>query len=285
MKLKTGLYIVSTPIGNLDDITLRALYVLKNSNIILCEDSRVTQKLLLKHNIFDKKLIVYNDHSGEETRNKVIDMIQDGMVISLVSDAGTPMISDPGYKLARSVGDAGLLVDVMPGPCAAIAALSLSLLPVDKFYFAGFAPRTRLAKDKFFSQNKLLDASIILYDTGNRIFSTLESCYEILGDRQVAIAREITKIHQEVIRGHLSRVIPDFGKVVLKGEFVLIVEKSISDENGLSEESIAELVKYYLDKNISSRDISSILKTHHDKKISRNQVYNIVSQIRSRSII
>ena len=157
---KPGLYIVSTPIGNFEDITLRAISILKNSDIILCEDTRISQKLLAKHDIHTK-LQIYNDHSDEKHRENIISLIKSGNIISLISDAGTPLISDPGYKLVRDIRNLNCHIDVVPGVSAPVTALTLSALPTDRFLFHGFLPKTIESKKKIFSELVNLKATLI----------------------------------------------------------------------------------------------------------------------------
>ena len=275
MTLKPGLYIVATPIGNLDDITHRAINILTNSNYIFCEDTRTTSKILQKHQIAKKKLEIYNDHSGDSTREKIASMIDSGMVISLVSDAGTPTISDPGYKLIRSLQEAGYYVDFIPGPCALIAGLVLSSMPSDKFYFGGFMPRTSSAKHTILKNLENLDATLIFYEGPSRIIDTLEAIKFSLGNREVAVARELTKMFQEVVSGKVDEVLAKADTLKLKGEFVLLIDRG-GGEREVSSEEVNELIKNYLKKGLSAKDISIILKQEHHIPISRNEIYKII---------
>ncbi|NBU53048.1 MAG: 16S rRNA (cytidine(1402)-2'-O)-methyltransferase, partial [Alphaproteobacteria bacterium] len=196
MNFRPGLYIVSTPIGNLNDITIRALETLKNSDIILCEDTRISAKLLAKHNITGS-LSIYNDKSDETTRKYIIKNIEAGKVVSLISDAGTPLISDPGYKLVREVKEKGYFIDIAPGVSAPIAALTLSGLPSDRFIFAGFLPKTDIGKEKVFLEFAEVDATLIFFDRSTRIVDSLQAALKILGNREANVSRELTKLFQE----------------------------------------------------------------------------------------
>ncbi|MCZ6914011.1 MAG: 16S rRNA (cytidine(1402)-2'-O)-methyltransferase, partial [Rickettsia endosymbiont of Ixodes persulcatus] len=200
MILKPGLYIVSTPIGNFEDITLRAISTLKNSDIILCEDTRISQKLLAKHDMHTK-LQIYNDHSDKKDREHIISLIKAGNIVSLISNAGTPLISDPGYKLSRDLRMLNCHIDVIPGVSAPITALTLSALPTDRFLFHGFLPKTTESKKKVFSELVNLKATLIFFETAPRLINTLSVAKEILGNQEICVARELTKLYQEIKTG------------------------------------------------------------------------------------
>ncbi len=236
MDLKPGLYIVSTPIGNLQDITLRAIETLKNSKVILCEDTRVSQKLLAKFNI-TSHLLPYNDFSNPKDRDKVRELIDHGAVVSIVSDAGTPLISDPGYKLVRDLKQAGYFIEVVPGVSSPIAALTLSSLPTDKFFFGGFIPKTSASREQTFMEVKQIKATLIFFDTAKRIADTLQVAHKVLGNREACVARELTKLYQETINGTLEELKNYTLNKVLKGEIVLLIsgfhKEEVIDEAGL----------------------------------------------------
>lgn len=219
-----GLYLVSTPIGNIRDITLRAIDTMKTSDLILCEDTRNTRKLLEKLDI-DSKLMVYNDHSDDRIREKVLHLItEQAKIISLVSDAGTPLISDPGYKLVRYLKQHNVFVDALPGASAPLAALVLSTLPPDKFLFAGFLPKTAIKKAKLFKELSCINATLIFFESAHRIIDSIKIALEVFGDRKASIARELTKIHQEVITLNLEDLLTQSLKLTKKGEFVFLIE-------------------------------------------------------------
>ncbi len=274
MELKAGLYIVATPIGNLDDITLRALFVLKHSDIIYCEDTRATQKLLQKHDISDKKLAIYNDHSNEKERQKIAGLIKEGKVICLVSDAGTPLISDPGFKLSRYLQDQNLHIDALPGACAAIAALTLSGLGSDKFFFAGFMPRTEHGRNKILKSLEDISATIIFYEGPSRILDSLIAIEKTLGNREVVVAREITKIFQTVVRKPVSEIIANFNEIKLKGEFVLLVSSEKAEIN-LTEEQVMKLIQELKNKGMTAKNIAEELTRRFNKKITKNEIYKM----------
>ena len=278
MNLKPGLYIVSTPIGNLNDITLRALDVLKSSDIIFCEDTRVSNKLLVKHQI-KASLKVYNDNSDLSSRNNIKKLIIEGKIISLISDAGTPLISDPGYKLVRDLKSYGLLVDVIPGPCAAIAALTLSGLPTDKFYFAGFLPKTREGKLKMFNSLSRMNCTLIFYETSLRLVHTLEIALEILGNRQANVARELTKLYQESNTAKLSELINHDKLSPPKGELVF----SIQGEEclAISIDKLRENISSLIAQGLSAKSVSDKMFAQYSECFSRKDIYKITNEIKS----
>lgn len=222
-KLQAGLYLVSTPIGNLRDITLRALDVLTACDIVLCEDTRMTGKLLSAYRI-NAKMVVYNDHADESDRHSAIARIQQGAAVALVSDAGTPLVSDPGFKLVQTAQKLGLPVVPVPGANALLPALQLSALPTDRFFFGGFVPRTSSARAQFFSDVKHLPATLVFYESPNRLDQTIIDALAALGDRPVALAREITKMFETCTHGTLAQWADDASLMgTLKGECVLLI--------------------------------------------------------------
>lgn len=202
-RLDPGLYLVATPIGNLRDITLRALDLLANADIVVCEDSRVTRKLLTAHGLA-RRLVSYHEHNAERVRPRLIRNLQDGRSVALVSDAGTPLVSDPGYKLVSAAYEAGLPVSVAPGASAALAALCVSGLPSDRFLFAGFLPPKQAARRKSLAELASVPATLVFFESARRLAATLGDMTEVLGDRPAALTRELTKRFEEVRRGALS---------------------------------------------------------------------------------
>ena len=192
------LTIISLPIGNLKDITIRALEELESSDLIFCEDTRTTIKLLNHYNI-KNKLMSYHEHSDVKTRKFIIDEIENGKNVSLVSDAGTPLISDPGYKLVKELKKRNLRVTSCPGPSSPIAAITLSGLPSDKFLFSGFLPVKVKAKKDYLEELKNIKSTLIFFESSNRIIKTLETILEIFGNRKISICRELTKKFEEII--------------------------------------------------------------------------------------
>jgi 16S rRNA (cytidine1402-2'-O)-methyltransferase len=285
MYLKPGLYLVATPIGNLEDITLRALDILKNSDIVLCEDTRTSQKLLAKHNI-KAGLQIYNDHSNERARVSIINSINAGKIISLISDAGTPLISDPGYKLVKEVQNLGLFVDIAPGPCSVIAALSLSFLEPDKFFFGGFLPKTTQGKNKIFSSLLQLEATLIFFESPNRLLDTLKTAYSIFGNRKASVAREITKLYQEVKTCGLKELVDFYEHSAPRGEIVLLISKNaeIADQDTVDQGLQREL-KLFFTHGISPKTASEIIAPRYKTLYSKAEIYRMANKIKESEIL
>ena len=216
-----GLYIVATPIGNLGDITPRAAKTLASAGVIAAEDTRVTAKLL-SHLGLRVPMTPYHDHSDERTRAALVARMEQEVVV-LVSDAGTPLISDPGYKLVRDARAAGRHVTTLPGPCAAIAAITLSGLPSDRFLFAGFLPNKAKARADTLAEFAALRATLVFYESGPRLSASLSAMAEGLGDREAAVAREISKMFEECVTGTLTELSERYADAPPRGEIVVIV--------------------------------------------------------------
>jgi 16S rRNA (cytidine1402-2'-O)-methyltransferase len=222
-QLAPGLHLVATPIGNLGDITLRALWVLRNVDRILCEDTRVTGRLLARFGIA-KPLDPYHDHNGDRVRPGIIEALRHGAKLALVSDAGTPLVADPGFKLVRAALAEDLPVTTAPGPSAALTALTLSGLPPDTFLFGGFPPPRTAARRRVLAQWVNLAATLIFYEGRSRLVAALADMAAILGDRQAAVARELTKRHEEMRRGRLAELAEHYRVAgAPPGEAVIIV--------------------------------------------------------------
>ncbi|MDC0886875.1 16S rRNA (cytidine(1402)-2'-O)-methyltransferase [Altererythrobacter sp.] len=219
--LPAGLYIVATPIGNLGDITLRAIETLRRCDAVACEDTRVTGKLM-KHLGLSKPLWRYDDHSDARVRDQIVDAL-DLKAIALVSDAGTPLVSDPGFRLVRHARDAGKAITTIPGACAAIAGLAISGLPNDRFLFAGFLPVKDKARRDMLTDLSAIDATLIFYETAPRLSRSLTAMLELLPDREVAVGRELTKMHEECRRGLPAGLLAHYEAHPPKGEIVLMV--------------------------------------------------------------
>lgn len=233
--LKSGLYLVATPIGNLRDISLRALDVLRGCDMIFCEDTRVTGKLLNAYQI-KVRMQPYNDHSDQARRTQIVDKVKDGGVVVLVSDAGMPMISDPGYKLVRECAEEGVYVTTIPGASAPLCALQLSAIPTDKFCFLGFLPNKAKARQDVLGKWADVDATLVAFESAGRLSASLSDIQSVFGARQVAVVREITKLYEEVKRGTSAELLEYYtenGKP--KGEIVLVIappeEKSYSSDD------------------------------------------------------
>jgi 16S rRNA (cytidine1402-2'-O)-methyltransferase len=277
MNFRPGLYIVSTPIGNLNDITIRALETLKNSDIILCEDTRISAKLLAKHNITGS-LSIYNDKSDETTRKYIIKNIEAGKVVSLISDAGTPLISDPGYKLVREVKEKGYFIDIAPGVSAPIAALTLSGLPSDRFIFAGFLPKTDIGKEKVFLEFAEVDVTLIFFDRSTRIVDSLQAALKILGNREANVSRELTKLFQESRTSDIESLIKYYSHNLPKGEIVLLISGKKSLES--SEEKLITEIKNLLILGTHTKDITQQLFQKYHKHYKKSKIYKICNSLK-----
>lgn len=220
-QLPCGLYIVATPIGNLGDMTVRAIDTLRRCDVVACEDTRVAGKLL-KHLGFSKRLWRYDDHSDAAARQKLVEMMRDHAV-ALVSDAGTPLISDPGYRLVREAREAGIAVTSLPGACAAITAMTLSGLPNDRFLFAGFLPVKDKARADALGALAAVPATLVFYETGPRLVKSLDAIDRALPGREIAVARELTKLHEECRTGTAEELAAHYLAHPPKGEIVLLV--------------------------------------------------------------
>lgn len=237
-----ALYIVSTPIGNLGDITLRATEVLKEADLIACEDTRTTKKLLARYGI-DSPLTSYHEHNETEKAVELVSLMSEGKSVALVSDAGTPGISDPGYRVVKLASEAGINIVPIPGPSAAVSALSVSGLPTSSFTFLGFPPRSKKQLSEFLESVKSRPDTLIFYESPKRVVKTLESMLEALGDRDASLSREITKLHEETVRGKISELVSELsGRKEIKGEVTLIVSGSASTDEEFSDQDVDRLL-------------------------------------------
>jgi 16S rRNA (cytidine1402-2'-O)-methyltransferase len=224
--LSPGLFVVSTPIGHLSDITLRALEVLAAADVIACEDTRVTRRLTAHYGIATP-LIAYHEHNAATMRPRLLARLAAGESIALVSDAGTPLISDPGYKLVREARVEGLAVTAIPGASAVLAALTSAGLPTDRFFFEGFLPEKETARRRRIGELKSMPATLVLFEGGSRIGASLADLAAGLGAREAAVCRELTKLHEEIRRGDLSALAAHYaGDAETRGEFVIVVAPS-----------------------------------------------------------
>ena len=220
--LTPGLYVVATPIGNLRDITLRALDVLNQADLVLAEDTRVTAKLLNAYRL-SKKMLRYDEHAAEAARPKIMAALAEGGRVALVSDAGTPLVSDPGFRLVREALAEGFHVHPIPGPSAPLAALTLAGLPTDRFLFAGFPPPKSAARKTFLAELAPVRATLVFFEGGSRLSASLADMAEVFGPREGAVARELTKLHETCIRGTLPDLAADPRLNDPKGEIVVLV--------------------------------------------------------------
>lgn len=240
-ELVPGLYIVATPIGNLGDLSARAAHVLSHADVIAVEDSRVTAGLL-RHIGTKRPMIPYHDHNADAVRPGLIARMG-SEVVALVSDAGTPLISDPGYKLVRDARAAGHAVVTVPGPCAAVAALTLAGLPTDRFLFVGFLPSKQHARAEAIAEIADIRATLVLYESGPRLSACLSALAEGLGDREAGVAREITKKFEECVTGRLSMLATRYADAPPKGEIVVVVAPPDAPPPASADDGDAALVE------------------------------------------
>ena len=251
------LYIVATPIGNLEDITFRAIRILKEVDLIAAEDTRHTRHLLDRYQI-GTQLTSYHDHNKEEKAPILVARMLEGKNVALVSDAGTPGISDPGYFLINLAIDQAILVVPIPGATAAIAALSVSGMPTDSFVFEGFLPSKHTARIKRLQSLITEERTIIFYEAPHKIIKTLEDMKEILGDRQAVITRELTKIHEETIRGTLSGILKRLTSGTIKGEFTIIIHGASSEPSKRDIDTAEYLRNLIFHRGLTKKDAISI---------------------------
>jgi 16S rRNA (cytidine1402-2'-O)-methyltransferase len=229
-KAEGGLYLVATPIGNLGDISLRALELLAAADLIACEDTRVTRKLTERYGI-KTPLMAYHEHNAGEARPKLLARLAEGQAIALVSDAGTPLISDPGYKLVRETVEAGHAVTALPGASAVLGALTLAGLPTDRFFFEGFLPPKQAGRQKRIAELGVIPATLVLFESGPRLAATLADLATGLGPRAAAVCRELTKLHEEVRRGYLTTLAQEYADgAETRGEIVIVIAPPADDE-------------------------------------------------------
>lgn len=268
-----GLHFVSTPIGAARDITLRALDVLAGADVLVAEDTRTLKHLMEIHGIAlaGRPLIAYHDHSGEGPMQRLVGLLADGKSLAYASEAGTPLISDPGFELARAAAAAGLPMFAAPGPCAAICALTLSGLPSDRFLFAGFAPSAKSARRSFLAELASVQATLILYESPKRLANLLADMVATMGGtRQAVVCRELTKRFEEVLRGTLEDLMTRVEAREIKGEIVVLVDRAAPVE--VTEESIETALDAAL-KSMSVKDAASFVS--QTLGVSRKIVYKV----------
>ena len=241
-KAASGLYLVATPIGNLGDITLRALETLAGVDLIACEDTRITRRLTERYGIA-ARLIPYHEHNAAEMRPKILAQLAAGAAIALVSDAGTPLISDPGFKLVREACAAGHRVTALPGPSSVLAALSVAALPTDRFFFEGFLPPKQAARRARLTELARLDATLVLFESGSRVRDALSDLAAIMGARSAAICREMTKLHEQISRGTLAELAKSAATLETRGEFVLVIAPAAEGSQAMTTEEVDALLR------------------------------------------
>lgn len=275
--MSSKLYIVSTPIGNLEDITLRALNVLKQVDLIACEDTRTTKKLLSRYQIL-KPLTSYHEHNEIEKAKELLSMLQEGHSIALVTDAGTPGVSDPGYRIVKLASENGVQIFSVPGPSAAIAALSISGLPTSGFTFLGFPPKQKKRLIEYLERIKDYPETLVFYESPRRVIKTLESMAEVFGERNASLGREITKMYEETLRGTLSEIVTTLkSKDNLKGEFTLVIEGNSQDKGEFDSDTIDDLLLYFKKEGVSLKD--AVKQVAVDSGVSKSKIYKKALQI------
>ncbi len=270
LKLAPGLYVVATPIGNLSDVSLRALSVLASADLVLCEDTRITRRLLDRYGL-NPSLLSYHDHNAATVRPRVLARLGEGASVALVSDAGTPLISDPGYKLVQAAIEAGHRVFPIPGASAALAALVAAGLPTDQFFFEGFLPAKSGQRRNRIAEVASIPATLVFYETGPRLAESLADLSASLGLRSGAICRELTKTYEEVRRGTLAELAAHYKEASEpKGEIVIVVGPPDPDAEQISEEKIDELLGNAL-KKFSVKDASNLIAA--ETGLPRRDIY------------
>jgi 16S rRNA (cytidine1402-2'-O)-methyltransferase len=266
------LYLVATPIGNLEDITLRALRVLKEADLIACEDTRQTRKLLDHYGI-DKPAVSYHEHNEAERAKELAGRLMAGSNIALVSDAGMPLVSDPGYRLVQEAIAAGAKVEPVPGPSALLAALAASGLPTDAFHFGGFLPPKTGQRRRILEALGREEATLIFYEAPHRILETLEAVEEALGPRRVVVARELTKVHEEFLRGTAAEVRAVLAeRATVKGEITLLIAKA--DAPPPDDRPLDEAVAEHIRQGMSRMD--AIKAVARERGLAKRDVYRQV---------
>ncbi len=274
--LEPGLYVVSTPIGNLGDITLRALAVLNSADLICAEDTRRSGKLL-SHFGIRAPVRAYHEHNAERERPKLLRALAEGQSVALVSDAGTPLISDPGYRLVEACLDEGRRVFAVPGAAAPVTALVAAGLPTDTFTFAGFLPAKKVARRARLGELAAMPGTLIFFEAQSRIGASLNDMAEVLGARPAAVARELTKLHEEVVRGTLPELSERFEGQTVKGELVVVVGPGVA-----SEVSDADIVARLSDvlADASLRDAARLVA--NETGAAKSRVYDLALQVKGR---
>jgi 16S rRNA (cytidine1402-2'-O)-methyltransferase len=243
-----GLYLVATPIGHLGDITLRALETLAGVDVIACEDTRITRRLTERYAI-SAELKQYHEHNAALARPKILQRLAQGASIALVSDAGTPLISDPGFKLVREVCAAGFAVIAIPGASSVLTALSVAALPTDHFFFEGFLPAKEHARRARLTELARIDATLVMFESGNRVQDTLADLADIMPARDAAICRELTKLHEDIKRAPIAELARDAAALETRGEFVLVIAPPAADSQVMGESALDDLLRARLQRD------------------------------------
>ena len=271
MEITQGLYLVSTPIGNLEDTSYRAVRILNSVDTIYCEDTRVSKKLLNYYQI-NKQLFIYNDFSSELSRNEILSKLMDGESVALISDAGTPLISDPGYKLVKLCRQKKIPIYTIPGPSALTSSVIISGLPTDKIYFLGFLPSTVSKRKHELKKIKKLDATVVIFESAKKINKTLNEIQNYFGDIEIVITREMTKLFEEVITNKISNILSEINEKPIKGEMVILFNTSELITNNVDFIEVENDIK----KLINDLPVKQITNMIHVKyNLPKKMVYDL----------
>jgi 16S rRNA (cytidine1402-2'-O)-methyltransferase len=274
--MEGNLFVVATPIGNLEDITFRAVKILESADVIACEDTRVAKKLLSHYGIKGKHLISYYEPVEEEVSKKLIDILKEGKDVALITDAGTPTISDPGYRLIKKAIDTGIKVIPIPGVSAVITALSVSGLPTDKFIFLGFLPKKENQKREILERYGKLNNTIVIYESPHKLFKTLYLINELFPNADLVVAKELTKLHENFFRDKPKNIIEflEKNKDLVKGEFVIVFFPNYEEKKSVSKEILLEQAKILKEKGLKTKEISKLLADKYD--LNKKEIYKLL---------
>ena len=275
------LYLVATPIGNLADITFRAIEILKKVVVIACEDTRHTRKLLQHYGIATKT-VSYHEHNEQQRARELVDVLKRGDDVAVVSDAGTPSISDPGFRLVRAAIENEISVVPVPGPSALISALIAAGLPTDEFFFGGFLPARSNARRTRLGELRAVPGTLVFYEAPHRLSETLKDAHELLGEREAVVARELTKLHEEIRRGRLSELAQHYSDEEPRGEIVLLIDRNVLENAAAPDmQSIAALVDQFERDGLDHR--AALKKAARELGLSRAEAYRRLTAERGKT--
>ena len=268
------LYLVATPIGNLKDISLRAIETLRTVDLIACEDTRHSRKLLTHHGI-SNKLLSYHEHNEASRANELAQMLAEGKSIAVISDAGTPAVNDPGFVMVEKAYEVGAAIVPIPGPVAFVNAAIVSGLPTDSLFFGGFLPAKKGDRRKRLEEVKLIPATLVFYESPHRLGRSLDDCYAVLGDRRAAVVRELTKLHEEAIRGGLCELAAKFSAAGAKGEIVVVIDRAGKNTTPKTEtQSLSDRVREIESGGIDHK--TALKMVAKEFGLSRSEAYRIL---------
>ena len=266
------LILCATPIGNLEDVTLRSLRVLGEADLVACEDTRRIRKLLTHHGVQTKRLVLYNETNERRRSSELVDKMRAGATVVLVTDAGMPGLSDPGYRLVRAAVDASVIVEVVPGPTAAISALAISGLPPARFVFEGFLPRKSGERRRRLEELRDEQRTLVFYESPHRIEDTLSDMSEVFGPRPAALARELTKMHEEVRRGTLTELLEGAKSVAPRGEIVMVVGGALRRDRRVDPGELADAARALMNDGVERR--AAMQQVAREAGVSKRDVFD-----------